>query len=292
MMDKKNEQGNQKLTAFMNDYSIWFSQVVRAAFYPDVAEKELSGPPRIDTIPEIIERIGSDSVLSRLKEMQGHLHQLAAQMISTPNIPKISDFDMFWQTYEGFSNQIQRIEKDSLLSDFGVDIKTGLRSSAVMIVELERELERRARRGQPFSIAILRIDDEELRTSEAVLEKTSFAIGKTIRSFDDAYVSGDGEFIISLKHSDTNGGLRFVSRFNQALKFDLGADFTVSSCVAEPLPGDDVPSLLANIRADLDSITGTGKGVTGQYEEISPLNRFLQKLEENPSEEEKKEDKI
>ncbi len=282
-MDRKNEQGIQKLNAFMNEYSIWFAQVIRAAFYPDISEKEFASPPMIDTIPEITERIGSSAITLRLKEVQGHLHQLANMIIATPSIPKISDFDLFWQTYEGFSNQIQRIEKDSLLSDFGVDIKTGLRSSALMIVELERELERRARRGQPFSIAILRIDDKELRTSEDALQKASAAIGKTIRSFDDAYISGEGEFIISLKHSDTNGGLRFVARFNQALKFDLGADFTVSSCVAEPLPGDDISELLSNIRADLDDIAGAGKGATGQYEEISPLNRFLQTLGENPS---------
>nr|HPQ51019.1 hypothetical protein [Alphaproteobacteria bacterium] len=265
-------------------YAIWFSQVVRAAFYPDSANKDILEPVMVDEIAEIVEKLRNDMVIDRLKTIQLTLHGIANKIIESPDIPSIKDFDSFWQTYEGFSVQLQRLEKDALLSDFGVDVASGLRSSTVMVSELERELERRSRRGQPFSMAVLRIDNVELRADEKALEAVSAAILKTIRNFDDAYVSGNGEYVVSLKHSDTTGGLRFVARFNHALKDDLGMKFTVSSCVAEPLPGDDVPTLLANVRADLDQLCGLGKGESGQYEEVSPLNRFLQSLDHQEKE--------
>ena len=132
--------------------------------------------------------------------------------------------------------------------------------------------------GQPFSIAVLRIDRKEDRAKDNAIQSVSKAVLKTIRSFDDAYFAGNGEFVISLKHSDSNGGLRFVTRFNQALKEDDTTDFTVSSCVAEPLPGDEIHVLLQNVRVDLDHICELGHGGAGQYEEVSPLNRFLQTL--------------
>ncbi|HNQ91642.1 MAG TPA: hypothetical protein PKI93_01790 [Alphaproteobacteria bacterium] len=262
------------------EYGVWFAQIIRAVFYSkDVGQKPHS-PALVDALPDIHERLKKGGVIDRLKSSQITLHDLADKMMDGGGVPTLSAFDTFWQTYEGFSVQLRRIEKDVVLSDFGIDMATGLRSSAVMVADLERELERRARKGQPFSVAMIRIDNPALRGDERVLALVSRAIQKTIRSFDDAYVSGDGEFLISLKHSDSAGGVRFVARFKSALNESGEQDFTVSSCVAEPLPGDELSDLLANVRADLDQISSQDGGAVGQHEEVSPLNRFLQSLKE------------
>ncbi len=266
-----------RLSAMNSEYAAWFSQVLRAVFYRGYAVP-FEKPALVDTVQEIKNKIKNETLLSRLVEEQNSLHQIADEMMSGEKMPPIEEFDIFWQTYEGFSTHLKRLDRDTVLSDFGLDMQTGLRSEAVMIPELEKELERRSRRGQPFSVAVLRIDNKEDRGKDTAIQSVSKAVLKTIRSFDDAYFVGNGEFVISLKHSDSNGGLRFVTRFNQALKEDDTTDFTVSSCVAEPLPGDEIHVLLKNVRADLDHICELGHGGAGQYEEVSPLNRFLQTL--------------
>ncbi|HOO50321.1 MAG TPA: hypothetical protein PLK94_03420 [Alphaproteobacteria bacterium] len=267
-----------KISSLNSEYAMWFSQILRSAFYKENA-KAVDFPSDIGSVKEIKDKINNESMLERLKANQTNLHQLATKLISVDGIPPLEDFDNFWQTYEGFSTQLKRLDRNAVLADFGFDMSTGLRSDAVMVPELEKELERRSRRGQPFSVAVLRIDDTNLRSDEKTIAAVTKAVMKTIRSFDDAYSPGNGEFVISLKHSDANGGLRFVTRFNQALKEGDYYDFTVSSCVAEPLPGDEIPVLLANVRADLDHICELGSGGAGQYEEVSPLNRFLQTLQ-------------
>ncbi|MDY0030026.1 MAG: hypothetical protein RBR86_08820 [Pseudobdellovibrionaceae bacterium] len=266
-----------RISAMNSEYAAWFSQVIRAVFYRGYAEP-FEKPALIDTVQEIKNKIKNETLLTRLIEEQNSLHQIADEMMAGEKMPPIEEFDIFWQTYEGFSTHLKRLDRDTVLSDFGLDMQTGLRSESVMIPELEKELERRSRRGQPFSIAVLRIDNKDDRSKETAIQSVSKAVLKTIRSFDDAYFVGNGEFVISLKHSDSNGGLRFVTRFNQALKEDDTTDFTVSSCVAEPLPGDEIQVLLQNVRVDLDHICELGHGGAGQYEEVSPLNRFLQTL--------------
>lgn len=266
-----------RLSAINSEYAAWFSQVLRAVFYKGSAQP-FETPAMIDTLQEIKDKVKSDAIISRLSEEQASLHRIADKIMSGAGAPSLEEFDTFWQTYEGFSTHLKRLDRDTVLSGFGLDMQTGLRSDAVMIPELEKELERRSRRGQPFSIAVLRIDNKEDRIKDTAIQSASKAVLKTIRSFDDAYFVGNGEFVISLKHSDSNGGLRFVTRFNQALKEDDTTDFTVSSCVAEPLPGDEIHTLLQNVRADLDHICELGHGGAGQYEEVSPLNRFLQTL--------------
>ena len=54
----------------MNDYAIWFSQVVRAAFYPDSANKDILEPVMVDEIAEIVEKLRNDMVIDRLKTIQ------------------------------------------------------------------------------------------------------------------------------------------------------------------------------------------------------------------------------
>lgn len=85
---------------------------------------------------------------------------------------------------------------------------------------------------------------------------------KTIRSFDDAYVMNDGEFLSCLKHSDNGGGLKFINRLSRILENDMEVEFSMSSIVAEPLPGDSITQLIDGVRNELQSLSSTGVGVT------------------------------
>lgn len=262
------------------DYDLWFTQILRALFFPKQVKHKPTNPVSVGSLPDLQDHFYSNEVIERLKSLQDDLHSAADKVLGSEDALSLTSFDAFVELFEGLESQLRRIEKDMLLSDFGIDRATGLRSSTVMMTELERELERRSRKGQPFSVAILRIDDPALRTDEKTLACVSAAIKKTVRSFDDGYVAGAGEFVISLKHSDAAGGLRFVSRFKEAMaRLDTECKgFTVSSCVAEPLPGDEMKQFLKNVRADLDGLASEEMGAVAQHEEISPLDRFLQSL--------------
>lgn len=273
----KDSPAVEAFTNLAADYGVWFAQVIRMMMYPEIRGKEVVYPTMASKLPHIHETLVRGGKLSQIEVLQVEVQERAKVLMASTGTPPIGDFDSFYESYEGLLTLIQRVERDMVLSDFGMDMSTGFRSSTVMMAELARELERRSRRGQPFSVALLRIDDPLLRTNDVAVSITVKAINKTIRTFDDPYVAGDGEFLISLKHSDSNGGLRFVTRFRQALA-DLNPHFTVSSCVAEPLPGDELPDLLRNVRSDLEELSATARGATGQYEEVSPLNRFLQGL--------------
>jgi diguanylate cyclase (GGDEF)-like protein len=163
-----------------------------------------------------------------------------------------------------------------------------------MVVELERELERRARRGRPFSLALASIDnfdiirehatEEQLKTILATLGRL---IHKCIRSFDDGYRSGEAEFIMSLKHADAAGGATAINRLRSYLDQEKmtvpdGAGnmvlLTMSYCVAEPVPGDTLDDLMKNMRLDLERYREDGN-TSLQYYEQSPLARLIRGIE-------------
>ncbi len=262
------------------DYAVWQSQVLLSVFYDELsARKEIIPPQSFRSL--INEKV---KIPDRVQDSQDILHELAANLLQSAELPPKENVETFLSAYENFQNALQRLDQDSLLADNGIDSQTGLRSSVVMLPELERELERRARRGQPFCIVLSRIDGEVARKTPENIALAVQCIEKTIRSFDDAYVTDDGEFLSSLKHSDDKGGIKFVARLNEALKGKEGVQFTMSSFVAEPLPGDDMNQLISNIKIDLDRLAKEEKGMAGQYEDISPLARYVQSLKDEKKE--------
>lgn len=285
------ESYSQALANLVEDYSIWFGQVIAAAFYQNdesasrstdcVDKSEITPPSSFKLKIGALLQETHKGMPSQLVETEEYMCGLAQQILSMNEPPSLELFNSFWQAFDGFLNIIQRMEKDALLADYGIDQETGMRSIAVMESDILRELERRSRRGQPFCIAMARIDDPKRCGNIADVKAAARIVLGSIRIFDDAYVTGQGEFLVCLKHADAKGGLKFSTRLNEELKKDLDIDFTMSCCVAEPLPGDSVPGLIANIRKDLNHISGFGDGATGQYEDISPLNRYIQSLKKD-----------
>jgi len=49
---------------------------------------------------------------------------------------------------------------------------------------------------------------------------------------------------------------------------------SLSCCVAEPLPNDNLDNLLANMRNDLDT-TDKNEDAVLEYYELSPLQRYI-----------------
>ena len=145
------EKNSQFLSILQSDYTSWFSQVLLASIYEDLASrKKIIVPSLLDEITE--EDI---SIPSRLKDSQAILHELANNILDSEVKPSRETMQIFLATFENFQTSLQKLENGLLFADLGIDELTGLATQDKMIPELERELERRARRGQPFCFAIL-----------------------------------------------------------------------------------------------------------------------------------------
>ena len=156
--------------------------------------------------------------------------------------------------------------------------------------DYEREMSRLRRQGKGFCLAIARIDnfseieqhypDEQ---SRPLVKLVSDLIKLSIRSFDDAYHMGRGEFVLCLKQTSVSGGFSALERLRRELEvqdimLDLGTrqmEMSMSCCIAEPVDGDDVHDLLDYLRKDLES-TGKRTDRVLEYFELSPLQRYVQ----------------
>ena len=279
------------LAPILDQYAEWFGRVLRHAFYVQ-AVGPLNGPPPA-SFGEWVAQADPD-----MAEAMNRLHtdmETAAQavLMGAPS-PDMAAFDAFVQLYEEFVLRIHRLERDSLLQDSGVDLLTGLRSRKMMMPDLDREMERRARRGQPFCLALVRIDHfDAMQKSldkaalDHVLQRVSAMIKKTIRSFDDAYRLDNGEFMMSLKQADSAGGAAGINRLRRFMEEEdlrvpmkgRNVSVTLSCCVGEPQPGDDLDALMDHMRDDLERF-GTERNTAVEYVDISPLERFVHAMDE------------
>jgi GGDEF domain-containing protein len=261
-----------------SDYAAWLTQILLSSLYDSAADrKEIIFPELLDSKTE-----SGLKIPSRILDSQGILHELAKKIMNAEAKPSKDVMELFLVTFENFQASLQKLEHGQLMADFGIDELTGMQTQEKMIPELQRELERRSRRGQPFCFVISRIDGEENRKNTANILLASKAVLKTIRSFDDAYIIAEGEFISSLKHSDNNGGLKFVARLNYILRENTDIHFAMSSIVAEPQPRDSIPQLIENVRKELDTISQYEEGLAEEYKEVSPLAIYLKSLKEKP----------
>ena len=265
----------------LEDCQHWFSQVLDSLFYGDGNLYKMDLPEiyyrwtaTFETAHNfqkaLIEQIGASE--KTLK---------AALVVAVQNRPPVQkDFHDFLKSYEDFMGRLNGMENDSLLAGHGIDTLTGFKSHAVMMEDIKRELDRRSRRGNPYSVAMIRLDSiTDVAVAEQRLKKLSAALRSCIRTFDDVYRINETDLLVSLKHSDLLGAMRFIERLKQEMK-QLEADFTFTSCVAEPDPADNIDSLFQHLKKDLEQVAALGPGQSVIYEDISPLQRFVSSLKD------------
>ena len=288
------------LAPVLDEHAAWHAGVVRFVFYPDVYDSNdcLTMPSSFMTWVNS-ERGGEyieSSVLDNLCNIHADLQRAALRvaeiaMSGEGGRPAIDIFDTMNALYDLFMIRLRQVEIDCVETNTGIDPLTGLRHRRAMDKDLANEMERRERQGRPFALALAQIDNfnalrEKLSDDsfKKMLMDSSSLIKKCVRSFDDAYRSGEGEFIMLLKHSDLRGGSTAIDRLRGLLQEEpIGVrlvegtleQLTMSYCVAEPMLGESMAAMLENMRADLQKYDDTG-GAALEYTEKSPLQRFVQ----------------
>lgn len=302
-VDYEMQQNLKALAPVLDEHADWYARLVKKIMYPETTESA-QAPGISNSFGEWCakarsEEIVDEATIGDLRRVYDELHKLGQALLSKTftsetKKPPLEDFEQFNSLYEGLVHRLRRLEQDCALTDSGMDIETGLRNAKAMDRDVRRELERRERRGNPFTLALAQIDhfdkiketvDEE--TLKQIYQIVGKQIRRCIRSFDDAYRSKQNEFIMCLKHSVAAGGTAAVNRLSGYLEeenfiIDLEFDgevkpyqLSMSYCVAEPVPGDTLEELMDNMRADLKRWREEEGGSALEYVEVSPLLRYI-----------------
>jgi diguanylate cyclase len=288
------------LEPVLEDYTEWFLQVARYISYPGEGDKNRpQQKPASFTawVQQAAKANFQPGTLKKLLDLHKDFISQAEKILDTTaksgKPPAFKDFDRLATIFEEFSGHMRRIEKDCLLENSGIDTLTGLRNGAAIRKDFRREMERLARQGKPFSLALVKIDnldemgEENKGAYEGAMEIVSTLIKCSLRNFDDAYRLDTNEFVLSLKQADMSGGIQALERLRgelmkQGAQVAIGGKkipLTLTSCIAEPMPGDSFDDLLDNLRVDLKAI-GKEDGAVFEYMEMSPLQRYLKKGQE------------
>lgn len=279
----------ETIAPVLEEYADWFGRIALCVAYHD-EEKE---PEKITTPSSFQDWVKASNdedsinplVIEDISKSHDDMVRIGNDLLSvlkSEKKPAYESFVEFKNLYGAFLLRIRRLEKDSAIDGSGLDEETGLRTPKTIESDLKKEMGRLSRQGNPFSLVTTRIDsfagqaDQKHALSVAVTN-----IKRCMRSFDDAYYLGNGYFLLSLKHADLIGAQAAVSRLQQFLKDDDLNDpkMTMSYCMAEPVPGDEIPVLLSSMNQDLNDNMNE-KDVSLKFLEVSALDRFVSNMEQ------------
>jgi len=281
--------GIESITPVLDEHVIWYGRLMRAYFE---RRQEMEPVPPVFTewlskaIDENTISVPSADRASRIHQGLVKAASAFALKATTWDINPLPEFNELTRHYEEFIQFMRSVEREQTLENSGVDERTGLRSFKVMNEDIKREMERKSRRGNPFCLILIKINNYDVSWAQEesyllTIRKVSDQIRFCLRSFDDAYYMGGEYFIAVLKQSDKLGAQAALSRFNDSVNQarivvpngDGREEISISSVVAEPTEGDDIDKLIANMKRDLGGVDE--RGAVLQYNDVSPLQRYI-----------------
>lgn len=290
-----------QIMPILDEYTLWYSRIVEYLFYP--VEKQDQVPTEtpnsfVDwvkdkdkhgaTSPEAIEKL-----ITLHTELVNLSKGLVHQVFELKSKPMHNDFVRFKTSQEEFLFHLRRIEREILVEGTGYDIMTGLRHVSMLVSDIEKEMHRLERHGKSFSIAMINVVDfKEMRTLferarvESYIKHIAELIKLSVRSFDDAYYMGGGEFVLCLKQADSSGGIAALERLRSQLErnsvlYKLRSSspekkLSMTCCILEPTIGDSIERMISDLRADIAVSNTESVGSVLEYRELSPLQKFVQ----------------
>lgn len=234
--------------------------------------------------------------IEKLLSLHDEINQLASTIALTARReekPSLETIDSLTHRVEAYAEEIKRLGLELSAVASLIDPVTGLRTVSGMRNELKREQDRLDRKGTSYSLAYIAVDDiQNLLTQfdRKELERVYGAIGmmiaQAVRSFDDAYFLGKGEFLVCLKHIEfmdagavTDRLCRNIEEAGIYLR-EGSSPVTVSIGVAEALPKEDVDAVMDNARRALREAIERGGNRSEAYQEMSALQKFV--IDTNP----------
>jgi diguanylate cyclase len=224
------EAGHSPLTLLarvIDDYVRWAGAWHQTVFYGGLLDARHAAALRPATFERWAEALahhdlGEQPAVDRVMRLRDRLHALADQMARRAMdgfLPSIAEYRMVIGAYEDLLIQLRRVERAFNIAASGIDPLTGLRTRQGLSDEIDREMDRLRRGGDPFCVAIADIDKFKVindthghDVGDRVLEACASRIGELIRSTDDAFRMGGEEFLICLKATEMGEALQVLER--------------------------------------------------------------------------------
>jgi diguanylate cyclase (GGDEF)-like protein len=209
----------------------------------------------------------SDTILAELEVL---LEEMRA---ATP--PKPEQYTSFIDRMEDYVVALRRAEQGVASAGGALDPVTGFRTTGIE-EDLKREQDRFDRKGAAFSVACIELDHQKEQGSDAAYAHLAKMIGKTVRSFDDAFYLGHGSFVVILKHLKFSEACAAMERLRRMIEDSKDSKITISCGVAEAVKMEASGFALEHAREALATARKEGGNRTREYHEISKLARYIQ----------------
>lgn len=278
----------------------WRGQVVRQCFFP--AEQKQPADAHAPSVLLMWCRRAAESGKIGRQQIEGvvavheELCKAAQKMLSHGGPPPPDLYDAFENQFEGFIARLRHLQQEVADSGLSVDPVTGLRTASGMMDDLRREQDRYDRKGPPFSLAAIGIDRlpeleqrHDRRAMDAIVQSVAQAVARTVRSFDDAYVTGRGEFLLVLKNIGFEDACAVMDRLRAEVAgmpvFLPGGDkirVTASFGLAEALQKEEVALSLRNAQRALVQARDAGGNRVFEFRETSALEQFAKDTGRKP----------
>lgn len=271
----------------------WRDALLRRNFYGETANggTPASVPPAqlLAWAERESDRIGADrQSAARLQMVFDDLSRVGQEIAGLQDTMPAALYDRFTAQFAAYVAGIRQLYQE--LSDKlgAVDPLTGLRTVAGLRAELKREQDRFDRKGTAFSLASIRVDNlDELSRAhhsahmDAIFAGTARIIAGAIRSFDDAFYIGQGEYLVLLKHVEFMDACSAMDRMCAdvgktavALPDGSRVEVTVSVGVAEAQEREQPDRVLEFAKGARAEAEAAGGNRVQEYQEKSALEHY------------------
>jgi diguanylate cyclase (GGDEF)-like protein len=271
----------------------WRNQIFRQCFFPG-SQTRLADSRAPSALLVWCGRDGGGldrKVAERMALVHEELCKAAQRFIEQCAVgaaPTLELYDAFEYQFEAFITQIRRLHQDIADAGMAVDAITGLRTASGMRADLQREQDRFDRKGASFSIANIEVDklpelqqQYDRHAQESVFAAVGKVIARTVRSFDDAYFLGKGEYLVILKHVEFRDACTVMDRLRAeiegapvALPQGLKVKLTASFGISEAVPRESPDVVLHHAKAALQQAKASGGNRVREYRETSVLEQY------------------
>lgn len=271
----------------------WLESVLQQAFFPAAAGGEKHGIPDI-FIKWCADNAHRDSVdeksVEQLRRIHDALAEAGADCLAAGGFTPAA-YQALTQCLDAYMQELQRFSADLAGSNFNIDTVTGLRSAAGMKNEIARELDRRDRKSDVFCVCALSIDGHAAlaeergeRRMKEIYAHIAEILMDSLRSYDDGYYLGEGEYMLCLKHVKLLDACTVMDRIIAKIaktpaRFNGTEEqqaVTVSCGVAEPVPGDKIDDIFANATRAMQEARDEGGNQVMEWKEKSALQQYAE----------------
>lgn len=281
-----------------DQHTWWLGQVMRLAFFPGAPgnEKDLMPPNAVRKWCVALEANGfiSAAEVAQTVAINDRLDQEAAALVKKTaggQQATVEDMDKVLSSLADLISHTRGLAQKRRVSEYNLDKTTGLRMEGDLRTDLDKEIKRRSRKGAPFCLALVSVDElSTFNDSGLILAGLAKIFTQSFRSFDDIYILPDKSFALSLKQTDGLDALTVLTRVKtqiaeSGIPVGPGGQMTVKvriSCgVAQAEVEETVDGLIRHARSALaEAVAGGGRQVI-LYEEVSPLVKFARQVDKD-----------